>query len=63
MGQEDEASVGALMTRLCQDANVKEKARAARRHIVANFDESAFVRALLSAYAMVLKCKEQSVVS
>src|SRR5207237_1847340 len=45
--REDAESIGALMARLSVDAGAKEKARAARRHVVRNYDEVTFSSTLL----------------
>jgi glycosyltransferase involved in cell wall biosynthesis len=49
----DTRSIGALMACLAVDAKAKEKARAARRHVVSNYDETCFSGALLDAYERV----------
>jgi glycosyltransferase involved in cell wall biosynthesis len=56
---EDVNSFGALMARLCGDAAAKERALAARRHVVHNFDEAAFGRELIGAYKTLLKRRLQ----
>jgi hypothetical protein len=52
-------SIGALIARLSVDPAAKERARAARRHVVRNYDETAFNRDLLGAYEGVLNRRLQ----
>lgn len=47
---DDPASVGEAMAWLCADPSARERAKAARAHVVENFNEAAFVRTLIDAY-------------
>jgi glycosyltransferase involved in cell wall biosynthesis len=59
MEGEDSKSIGALIARLSADPAAKERARAARRHVVRNYDETAFSRDLVDAYEGVLNRRLQ----
>lgn len=50
----DPASIGARLAGLCGDQGVKERARAARRHVMGNFDEAMYRGALVNAYERLL---------